>query len=301
MGESGPNRQHIGKLDVADETYSTPIIRTTNLFNRFEHLLFGFAFAGFKGNYHSINELRVLGRQILVVDEVGLHLLWKDSDNPIEYIKPLPRAFVTRNFTLRYSLEDLSPVEVGFLYSYSRLIKSPLDLKLALDLGLVDERFQTPKGDAFCKWKRFIKPFQPDDGEPPKREQSTAPANAHVRFHYGDLRLSRLYVSKGWFIKQFYNTRSPFISFQRAYVKWLIVVLAVISTVLSSMQVALQAAPQFVTFQNIFQGFAEGVLFLVAFNLAWIFQILFIFLGVRTVGWLLSLWGPSREVQNSKV
>lgn len=79
--------------------------------------------------------------------------------NAFHLIKPLPRAFVTDGFELAIPASKLTPISTGFLYSYTRLIVSDLDLSLALKYGLVDDCFS--KAGAFDDWKRFIYPQLP--------------------------------------------------------------------------------------------------------------------------------------------
>ncbi|KAJ3489791.1 hypothetical protein NLG97_g5928 [Lecanicillium saksenae] len=292
-----PNGAENGKSDHSITT-RTPILPSTKIFEQFENgLVFSLRFAGFKGNYHNVNELRILGRQIITVQELGLHLVWKDHSNPIEYIKPLPREFIGTDNKLCCAREDLSAVEVGFLYSYARLIESAVDLALALELGLVDECFKEPGGEGLRRWNDFIADFKPS--EPVDKRKMVPPADAHMRFDYGDLRLSRMLVRKGWHFKRFYNIHSPWVSFQRAYVKWLVILLAVVSTVLSSMQVAQSADPQFALIQNVFKRFAQSFLILVAANLACFLVLLSLFCVIRIISWLWRNPRPNQQMENS--
>lgn len=241
----------------------------TEQFNKFKQVIWGLDFAGFPGNYHPLSQLGTYGRRIVPVDDLGLHLVWKPGNAPFEFVKPLPRNFVrlrpavpavsgSRTLTaeLAWPVKGLPEATAGFVYSYTRLIESEVDLKLALDLGLVDERFVLADGIGWERWQAFAASFRRAPGP-----------NIQGRFRYGDLRLNRLRIS--WLGKRFYDARDqPLLSFSNWYIKWATVVLVIASTVLSAMQVALAGNPGLNTTMAVFNWFAISFLLMLAFNLA---------------------------------
>lgn len=255
----------------------------TDQFNKFA--LVKLSLAGFPDNYHSLSQLGTYGRRIVPVDDLGLHLVWKPGNAPFEFVKSLPRNFVrlppdpavsgsgTPAAELAWPAKGLPEATAGFVYSYTRLIKSEVDLKLALDLGLVDERFVLADGIGWQRWEAFVASFL------------RAPGPKHSRFQYGDLRLNRLHIN--WLRKSFYNTRDqPLLSFSNWYLKWATVVLVIASTVLSAMQVALAGNPGLDTTMAVFNWFAISFLLMVAFNLAAGLTIVFFWSMWQFLVWL---------------
>ncbi|KAK5656902.1 hypothetical protein OQA88_4453 [Cercophora sp. LCS_1] len=272
----------------------------TPQFAKFEQVKLGLNVAGFPGNYHTLSKLGTYGRRIVPVDDLGLHLVWKPGNSPFEFIKPLPRSFVTlppdpvppaagaatpacTDAELTWPTEALPEATAGFVYSYTRLIESEVDLKLALDMGLVDERFALAGGVGWERWQAFVASFR-----------KASDPNMHIRFAYGDLRLNRLRLS--WLGRRFYNTRDqPLLSFSNWYIKWATVILVIASTVLSAMQVALAGNPDFGTTMVVFNWFAIAFLLMVAFNLA-VGLTVGLFFGV----WQVAVWGNKKRTNRKK-
>lgn len=268
----------------------------TDQFNKFALVKLGLDIAGFPDNYHPLSRLGTYGRRIVPVDDLGLHLVWKPGNAPFEFVKPLPRNFVrlprdpavsgsgTPKAELAWPAKELPEATAGFVYSYTRLIESEVDLKLALDLGLVDERFVLADGIGWERWQAFLASIRGAPGPP-----------EHSRFRYGDLRLNRMYIS--WLGKRFYNTRDqPLLSFSNSYIKWATVVLVIASTVLSAMQVALAGNPGLDTTMAVFNWFAISFLLMVAFNLAAGLTI-----GISFFTWRILVWVMRKRNKRTEV
>ncbi|OCK87821.1 uncharacterized protein K441DRAFT_592462 [Cenococcum geophilum 1.58] len=208
---------------------------------------------------HSIDALhvqRIKGRNIVPSEDPRLHLVWQHDKI---YIKPLPVSLLNYDFWATYlrlpekkkadatssSSGSVIPnfdrsVAVGFLRSYAFLINHQLDFILAKDSRLI------PEDVDWVKWSKFINNFR-------KLEDN------HVakRYHYGQLRLSRLnwvvrlfrpqHASTGWFYE------IPHWSITE-YVTWatlpFLFMFASISLALSSMQVALSVPADGLWFQR---------------------------------------------------
>lgn len=197
---------------------------------------------------HSIDTLhkqKIKGRNIVPSEDPRLHLVWQHDK---VYIKPLPVCLLNYDFWATYlRLPEKTKVDsassnsdtatpnfdrsfaVGFLRSYAFLIKHQLDFILAKDSHLI------PEDVDWVKWSRFINNFRGLEDH-------------HVakRYHYGQLRLSRLNWAVRLFRPQNANTcwfyEIPHWSITEYLTRAtlpLLFMFASVSLALSSMQVAL--------------------------------------------------------------
>ena len=185
---------------------------------------------------------RIKGRNVVPSEDPRLHLVWQKN---IVYIKPLPICLLNYEFWDNYLLPGTPKtglvgsktttqsfdrnIALGFLRSYAFLIEHQIDFTLAKEFHLIPEKFE------WIAWSRFIYSFRclKDD---------------HVakRYHYGQLRLSRLdwivrlvqpqHSSNGWFYQIPHWSITEYLA--QATIP-LLFIFASISLVLSSMQVVL--------------------------------------------------------------
>lgn len=197
-------------------------------------------------NIDALHVQKIKGREIVPAEDSRLHLIWQHDRI---YIKPLPVCLLNYDFwtmhlpkskvpvsTSKYG-EDSSfgvssfdrSIAVGFMRSYALLIKHHLDFVLAKESHLI------PDDVDWVKWSKFIVHFRNLGDDQVAR-----------RYHYGQLRLSRLQ----WVVRLFRppNAKTwwfydiPHWSITRYLTQATIAlffVFASISLVLSSMQVAL--------------------------------------------------------------
>ena len=143
-------------------------------------------------NIDSLSRQRLKEREIIPTNEIRLHLTWYHKNI---YLKPIPVCFFNYEFWKIYlppsttvgppkseNLCDFSSVAIGFVRSYAFLVRSRLDFILAQQSHLI------PSDIEWEKWSVFIKHFRYIDDIQVSR-----------RFHYGQLRLSRL----NWAIRLF--------------------------------------------------------------------------------------------------
>ncbi|PSK58771.1 Endoplasmic reticulum membrane protein 65 [Elsinoe australis] len=175
-----------------------------------------------------LHHQRVKHLQIVPTEDANLHLVWNRTTI---YLKPLPRCLlhpVTSSLISSSGTKSQAkPAALGFLRSYSRLIRTELDLSIAQLYHLVP-----PELD-YATWIAFIRPyFNIQDEEVAKR------------YHYGQLRISRL----NWLLRMtgsetartrwFYHL--PYFSFASYIEKMLapfVIVFASVAVMLSAMQV----------------------------------------------------------------
>ena len=177
------------------------------------------------------------GRKIVPSEDPKLHLVWQR--NKI-YIKPIPVCFFNYEFWNSYlaSSKNLTaagnryshrPAALGFMRSYSYLIQHRLDFIFAQQHHLI------PAQVDWIEWSIFIAHFRLIDDE-----------QVALRYHYGQLRLSRL----DWAVRIFQPRNAPSAWFYEIpywstvlYLKEalgpLVFIFASLSVVLSSMQVVL--------------------------------------------------------------
>jgi hypothetical protein len=197
---------------------------------------------------HSIDALhmqKIKGRDIAPCEDPRLHLVWQGDKI---YIKPLPVCLLNHEFWTRYlhlpeskelhasssSSDSVTSnfdrsVAVGFLRSYAFLIRHHLDFVIAKESHLI------PNDVDWINWSKFINHFR-----------SLGDDHVAKRYHYGQLRLSRLnwvvrlfrpwHASTWWFYEIPHWSITEYIT--RATIP-LLFLFATISLALSSMQVVL--------------------------------------------------------------
>ncbi|KAK5194612.1 hypothetical protein LTR99_003115 [Exophiala xenobiotica] len=180
---------------------------------------------------------KVQGRDIVVTEDPRLHLLW--INNRI-FIKPLPICLLSHSLWKSISLpQDASFAErlkirraaMGFLRTYRHLIQHESDLMIAQkdDLRLVPNKVNWAELSIFLADLELL-----EDSE------------ASARYHYGEIRLSRLNFYAPILFGRFYYEHIPMQYgeyFARLYGP-LLFIFAVVTTILNSMQVALAAKPE---------------------------------------------------------
>lgn len=149
-----------------------------------------------------LNRQRVKAREIVAVEDIHLHLVWRH--NRI-YIKPMPLCLLNFDFWTMYlplpigdttshegnSASQQRPLKpmydrkaaLGFMRSYALLVRHHIDFVLACESHLFPTNFE------WEKWSEFITHFRHIDDE-----------DVAVRYHYGQLRLSRL----DWVVRLFH-------------------------------------------------------------------------------------------------
>ncbi|GKT81419.1 ankyrin domain protein [Colletotrichum tofieldiae] len=133
-----------------------------------------------------LHQHRLLSREIVITEKLELHLVW--TTNRI-FIKPLPRFLLEPHFWMRFLCchlvsDNADPCScggrqkraLGFLFSYAALITYESDFYLAKEMYLL------PKEVEWLAWRVFVQELL--DSSPYQR--------IDPRFHYGELRLSRL-------------------------------------------------------------------------------------------------------------
>lgn len=175
--------------------------------------------AGSLGNVNTLHYQHVLLRNIVPSELPRLHLVWFDRTI---YIKPLPDRHL--NFSgYPDKGTDLDGLVVGFLRSYCRLIRYPVDLAIAKKSNLIS------KDVTWEQWAAH------------RRKILFETENSHFnkRYEYGELRLNRLdiiYRLTGRGLTYFTVHRN-YVSYFSQYISLFATVFAFVAIILTAMQV----------------------------------------------------------------
>lgn len=186
-------------------------------------------------NINPLHRQGVMGRRIVITEEPRLHLVWIHDRI---FIKPIPRYLLSHKFWdsfLNEKSERLGPhgdtirrAAMGFIRTYCYLIQHESDFMIAQQEHL----HLIPCGIKWADFCYFISNIQ-------KIED----AEVSDRYHYGELRLSRLNIYAPVFLRkfQFEQVHGQYGDYFARFYGPILFVFAIWSTILSSMQVVLTA------------------------------------------------------------
>jgi len=219
-----------------------------------------------RNNISPLHHQAVKGRKIVITERPDLHLIWFYDRI---FIKPIPPCLFGPLFyrTYVYSVNPNCEIQNevrGFLRTYSRLIVHESDFKVAVSLGLL------PEGLEWIYWCYFIKDFR-----------DLRDSEVSVRYHYGEIRLTRLnFYSKfffyGWnYFEMYHQYTTYFARFMAPY----LFVFGGVSVILAAMQTDLTANPDSI-FAGASHGFATFCIILTIAGLAF-FPLLYVLFQIK--------------------
>lgn len=188
------------------------------------------------GNVQPLHRQKVLGREIVVTEDPRLHLLWV---NDRIFVKPLPLYLLSHTFWSTHMLSSHSVTDgrsrqvreaaMGFLRTYRHLIRHESDLIIAQhsDLRLVSPTLS---------WMQ-VSTLLAD-------LETLVDADVSPRYHFGEIRLSRLNFYAPLLFRRFYYDYTP-IQYGQYYTHLFgpaLLLFAVITTILNAMQVSIAAS-----------------------------------------------------------
>ncbi|KAF2655411.1 hypothetical protein K491DRAFT_630048 [Lophiostoma macrostomum CBS 122681] len=192
-------------------------------------------------NISPLHRQRVKNRRIVVTEDPKLHLVW---DVERIFIKPLPPFLLSHAFWTHFlqptgcvtlhcnpsdgkhviQRERIIPATLGFLRTYTHLIRYDSDFRIAQDEHLL------PQSITYIQFSDLMSSV------------AMAVQNVDVsgRYNYGELRLSRLNCYCKVFLRKFYFHRrhSRYGSYFSQFFAPLLFVFGMFSVMLSAMQVA---------------------------------------------------------------
>lgn len=264
-----PGQPRIALQDPGDPDKISSYLETefvTKDLNKLEPLLWLVAKQD-SSHISSLTHQIVRGREIIVTENPGLHLVWFNDQI---YIKPIPKYLLSHAFWEFYLISKDSPIpepkrqaitdaSLGFLRSYFYLIQHKSDFLLAMDARLR----LLPKDVSHSGFIKFIAAFEKDQID----DTRVSP-----RYQFGELRLSRLNFWSKIFLRR--------LDYQRVYQQYstyfarfygpILFLFGVLSVALSAMQVALAVQPllqwgnSWTTFAKVSRWFSVSTLLSVA-------------------------------------
>lgn len=203
----------------------------------------------------SLTQQIVRGRRIVVTEDPELHLVWIQDR---VFIKPLPKIFLSYDFWEHYLMNDHSPISHpshrlavaraarGFLRTYSCLIRRKFDLRLAQH----DSHPLVPRGIHFAPLIRLLATVG----------RTSSDSDISPRYHYGELRLSRLNFWTKIFLhdSRFAKVHWQYGAYLAQHYTPVLVVFGFLSVILSAMQVGLGAASFYAQGSDFVRGFSQA-------------------------------------------
>jgi hypothetical protein len=221
-----------------------------------------------------LHKQKILGRDLVITDTADLHLVWHHSTI---FIKPLPKYLLSHafwEFVLNSTLSseasdqsrDLFRAMLGFVRTYSHLIQSDTDFRIALNHHLLPETTTTRSFAAFIKRFKEISDFV-----------------VSPRFRFGELRLTRLNTWSPFLLGQmhYFNTSRQYNQYFSRYFQPVLFAFGTFSVLLSAMQVALASESESSTsdgnwrvFISVSKWTAVSTILIVVSVMVWLFATL---------------------------
>jgi hypothetical protein len=215
-----------------------------------------------------IHAQRVRGRSIIIAENPELHLVWIESRL---FLKPIPPYLLSHAFWRVHlaadgpGAGDLRPAALGYMRSWSHLVKHESDFRLAQEEHLI------PDGVTWPAFSALIAGFA-----------RVADEDVSPRYQYGEMRLSRLNlwarVALGKWV--FQKVAWQYSEVFGRYYAPVLFVFGILSVILSAMQVGSQTRPDWSEFLSASAWFAVVCLLFMAL-------VILIFAGVL-IGMLLN-------------
>jgi len=198
--------------------------------------------AGRKMAARPLHRQAMMNRQVIVVEQADLHLTWQDTRI---YIKPLPSYLLNRDFWRDNLCSNDSAGDkrytnaLGFLLSYAWLVPYECDFQMAMD-GNQHPRL-LPKDLTYEQWSGLL-------AELVSVIDLRNPTDVSPRYHYGELRISRLNliyrlawgkVGMQHFLRGYLYGYHDYGTFLQRNLGWLVAAFASVATLLTAMQVGL--------------------------------------------------------------
>jgi hypothetical protein len=228
------------------------------------------------GNISPLHRQFVKGRRIVMTEDIRLHLVWYYDRI---FIKPLSQYITSHAFWSEYLVSSqLSPsralnkkdeihkTALGYLRTYSYLITHESDFYIAQEQHLI------PKGVTWTQLSNFMMRFG-----------SITDDDVARRFHYGELRLTRLNFYSRLILhkRNFQRVHSQYGSYFAAFYGPLLFTFATLSLLLNAMQVEMAVEQvnlrsQWLGFWDVCRGFSVTCLVLVIMLSLWL-AVLFLY------------------------
>ncbi|KAI0383401.1 hypothetical protein F5Y04DRAFT_251217 [Hypomontagnella monticulosa] len=215
------------------DSYLASELLTTRLSRLHKHLWL----AGLPVPARPLHRQRLMKRTLVATERADEHLVWHEHRI---FIKPLPEFLLCHAFWEAHLCTDhrLHASACGLLLSYAWLVAHRSDFAIAVTEGFL------PPGITWERWTAFacgvLAALDLD-----------AMTDVDPRYHYGELRLSRLDMLVRWppfapelwsprnFVDGYMSSSTWYTAFFERHFGWLLVGFGYVSVVLSALQVGL--------------------------------------------------------------
>lgn len=201
----------------------------------------------------------VRGRNIIITENPHLHLVWYYHH---VYIKPLPKYLLSYAFWqyLATLPTDMQQAAIGFMRTYSYLIRHESDFLLGQEKGLIPKNDPSKDQERLISFDSFAKLISPFD--------SFGDEMVSPRYSYGELRLTRLNFYSRIFLRKltYHHIDAQWGSFFGSAIAPFAVIFIIITVVLNAMQVELAVwsnndiEPSWAAFINVSKWFCVVIL-----------------------------------------
>lgn len=216
--------------------------------------------AGLTRPTRPLHRQKLIQRTIYLTESPDEHLVWhKDS----VFIKPVPGYLLSYEFWEQHlcSNKELVASATGLLLSYVWLIASTIDYTIAISENIL------PSSVSWERWRNIVRDIL--------HNLDTVTTQIDRRYHYGELRLSRLNTlyridystfSLRNLVYGFMSTPTWYTRFFERNFSWILAAFIYITVILSAMQVGLATSvlQNDVQFQNLSYGIAVTAIVIVA-------------------------------------
>ena len=193
-----------------------------------------------------------------------MHLVWYYDQI---FIKPIPKYLLSFAFWqyLEHESAELKEAAVGFMRTYTYLLRYESDFNIAKEKGLIPQNEALEDGEDLITWDGLAKLVSFFDSF---GDEAVSP-----RYGYGELRLTRLNFFARIFLRKltYHHINAQWGPFFNGFFTPFIVVFAFMTLILNAMQVqlAVQAIdnidPRWVTFVHFSEAFVVIALVFTAF------------------------------------
>lgn len=224
------------------------------------------------GRLKHINPLHIqlcMNREIKIVEDISLHLLWYDN---IIYIKPFENILINKKLKLinNDNINDNNLIKCinGFLLSYLDLIKTKSDYYIAIEKKILEEEITWQQWKNMREKNLIIKKYED--------------IKFNKRYEYGELRLFRLNLIYRLTFRGlcYFNIFKQYDVYFSKYFQMSVILFAYLSIYLTAMQVMLASTNN--NYYN-FSIFCIIVATISIFSTLLIFIFLFIFNFIITL------------------
>lgn len=237
----------------------------------------------------------LMSRAIVVTDKIELHLVWTKGKI---FVKPLPRYLLDESFCKARidGKAKLAECARGILFTYTALVASESDFRIAFDMGLL------PRTMDWSAWRTIVRRFV--------ERYSVSGQDIYTvinkRYLYGELRLDRLNTIYRWlrgsWLYGYSQETSPslYSDFFTDNFGKLAAALAYMVIVLTAMQVGL--ADDLLENNKAFRQACYGfTIFSIVAPLAMTATILFVFIMMFLAHWIRTQRDESRRYKEMDV